>query len=399
MRIFKDKKNCSGCTACLHACPNSSIVMAADEQGFLYPKVNESSCTKCGACVAVCPFKDSRPNDKIDISDQLVYALKHRDQGIRYASTSGGAFSAISAHFLEMGGVVYGAAFNEALQVLHVRCTTTSERDSLRGSKYVQSVLGNTFSYIREDLESGRQVLFTGTPCQVAGLYAYLGKDYQKLFCCDLVCHGVPSQLLFKEYLAYVEGKGRSKVTGIEFRNKSRGWTEFSFVIHTENGETSVRFNDDPYCYLFSLNIMLRPACYTCKFANMHRVADITMGDFWGIEKSNPGFKDDMGVSLVLANTSKGRAVLRLIGDTILAIGSSRTDCLQPNLVMPTPRHPRADKFWADYARKGFSYVIYHYTLQNPLVKIHQDFCLWLGKAWFFPYLKRVKGLLVGGSA
>lgn len=313
------------------------------------------------------------------------------------SSTSGGAFTAISDYFLGRGGVVYGAAFDSNFKVSHLRCTNPKDCDRLKGSKYVQSDLADIFPLVKEDLERDTEVMFSGTPCQVAGLKGYLGTEHKGLFCCDLVCHGVPSPSLFRKYLLYLKEKDTAEVIGVEFRNKSRGWRNFSFAVQTQKGKTVVPFNDDPYCYLFSINIMLRPACYSCKFSNMSRVSDITMGDFWGGEISLHEFMDDKGVSLVLVNTAKGRAVFDSIRGVVDVKESSSMDCLQPNLIKPTPKSPHTDKFWEDYAVKGFNYVISRYTLKNPLVRIDQALRLWVGRAWFFPYLKRAKSILAGG--
>lgn len=389
MKIFADKKECYGCTACKHACPANCISMNPDEKGFYYPESDSAACNNCGVCVKICPF--NKDGKKTSVHAPSVYAVKHKDDKIRATSSSGGAFSAISDCILLNGGVVYGASFDADLKVCHVRCETPSERDSLKGSKYVQSFLGDVFLSVKNDLSRGIKVLFSGTPCQVAGLYAYMGRGNENLFTCDFVCHGVPSPKLFADHVKALAKNSKSAITGIEFRNKINGWGKFVFAIAYGAEKKISPFSEDPYCYIFLNNLSLRPACHNCQYATVGRESDITIGDFWGIEKSNPTFCDSKGVSLVLLNTQAGRDLFSKIGGDLYSEESSVMAAMQHNLAYPTPESPLAPGFWADYVSMGYGYVSAKYTLQNPINRMRDFLYRVVVNTRVYPCLKRLK--------
>ncbi len=394
MDVFLNKESCSGCTACEHICPVNCISMAADEKGFSYPQIHMPACTNCGLCRTVCPFRKDTWEGKLFFPAPKIYAVKHKDEPVRAASSSGGAFTAVSDWFLKNNGIVYGAAFDDNFRVCHIRCENSLERNKLRGSKYVQSELGDIFLKVQADLADGRKVLFSGTPCQTAGLYAYLGTDHENLFCCDLVCHGVPSPKIFKEYLEYVARQNKKKIVGLDFRDKIKGWVKFSFTITFRDKIKSAWILDDPYGFLFLRNIILRPACYSCRFASFTRPADITIGDFWDIGKILPGFSDDKGVSLVLINTGKGESLFDLIKSEIEFKPGSTAACTNQNLFHPTRPSPQLASFWADYAKKGFEYVIFKYTLISPANRVKEKLYALARHKLVSPYLQGLKRVI-----
>lgn len=383
MRIFENKENCTGCTACLHVCPQKCISMVQDEKGFLYPRIDEERCAECGLCRAICPNLNGQTvHQKHDcLATPIVYAAKHKELVVRMNSSSGGAFTAISDYFLQNGGLVYGAAFNENLKVCHIRTATITERDRLRGSKYVQSEMSDIYLKVEADLKTGNLVLFTGTPCQTAGLYAYLRVDYNNLCCCDLVCHGVPSSKIFDQYIKYYCAKNRAEIKTIKFRDKVSGWKRSSITIDSESRTDSHLLEDNPFTCLFFNDLIMRPSCYHCAYANLVRPSDITIADFWGIEKVKPEFDDDTGVSLILINSERGMKIFEKIQHRLYTEKSTIDDCMQWNLRNPTPQTDDVKIFWDDYGRKGFEYVINKYDRNSKLNRL---------KKMFYPLLHSV---------
>ncbi len=355
---IKDKSACCGCTACASICTHDAITMQPNAMGFLYPVVDKDKCVNCGLCEKVCAF-----NDHYDISLNLskpdTYAARHKDMSEVETSRSGAAFIAISDYVLENGGVVYGAGYADHFRVVHKRATTKVERNEFKGSKYVQSDLGNVFRQVKKDLKDGLIVLFSGTPCQTAGLNSYIGKKLREhLILIDIVCHGVPGPNLWQDYLAYLEKKQGDEICWVNFRDKQAfGWTAHKETFKFVKGGGKMSFT-----YLFYKHIMFRPSCGKCHFANTKRPSDITLADFWGWEKTDPNInKDDKGVSLILVNTEKGRDIFNAVKDRMTIIPAKLEDCLQPNLQHPSVPHPDKDKFEQDYAEHGFVYVAQRY--------------------------------------
>lgn len=238
-----------------------------------------------------------------------VYAVKHKDEATRAASRSGGIFTALSDRVLSDGGVVYGCILTDDFSAIHIRAENTEERNRMRESKYIQSKLGNTFKNVKLDLDTGKRVLFSGTSCQVAGLKRYLGKEYNNLFCVDIVCHGVPSKKVWNAYLRWQEEKNHSKVVKVDFRNKRDfGWHDHVETLYFKNGKSS---NSYVFRNLFYGHTVLRPSCYECQYKSVMHPGDITIADYWGIEKAAPEFDDNKGVSLVLVNNEAGEKTLK----------------------------------------------------------------------------------------
>lgn len=302
-----EKRKCCGCSACVQACPKQCIEMKADDEGFLYPKVHEGDCINCGLCVRVCPIVKS--NEKVGANNDEVqaYSAYFNDEAIRLSSSSGGLFSAIAQHIIRENGVVFGAAFDDDFMVHHIAVDTMEGLAKLRGSKYTQSRIENTYQEAKQYLESGRPVLYSGTACQIAGLKSYLKKDYEQLLTIDVLCHGVPSPKVWEIYINEQGETHESKITKICFRDKSTGWKGYSVKLNFENGtEYSQVFNQDAFMRLFLSNVCLRPSCHDCLFKGFPRVSDITLGDCWGVEKHFPEMDDNKGTSVVIVNSQKG---------------------------------------------------------------------------------------------
>lgn len=353
--------HCFGCTACEHICPVSCIKMVPNEQGFLFPSVNEDVCIGCSKCLKVCPYLQDQNIGAALFPETYVYAAKHIDDEIRMQSSSGGVFTAISDYILHNQGIVYGAAYDENMIVRHMRVDSIVGRDSFRGSKYVQSNLGNAYISIKKDLQNDRLVLFSGTPCQVAGLRKYLGKSFANLLTVDIVCHGVPSPKVFADYIQELERKHKENILDCRFRDKSNGWKNLTLNIRGYKKSKYMQSATSSYYTLFLNNTILRPCCYECGFTNFNRPGDITIGDYWGIEKSHPEFEDEKGVSLILINSKQGQAMFDEISDSFTLLVSNHQECLQKNLLQPTLANPRKDIFWNDYKEYGYSYVAKKY--------------------------------------
>lgn len=356
------KQQCCGCTACANICPVHAITMKKDTEGFLYPEVDKNICIHCGKCIQVCSFHELSEIDR-PLQSLRAYGVKHNDIAERSTSRSGGAFVAFSDIIMAEGGSVYGAEMGKDFTVSHGRATNKTQRDQMKKAKYVQSEMGNTFLQAEQDLKQGKPVLFSGTPCQVAGLQSYLEArkvDMAKLVCCDLVCHGVPSPSVWKDYLKLIEEKYRGKITEAQFRDKEFGWDTHleSFVVEGRKKKVVTR----EYTDLFYQHIMFRPSCHNCQFANLHRPGDLTLADFWGIEKHDPKFNDNKGVSLVLVSTEKGRKLFEQAKEKLAVMECQPTECLQPTLVKPSDPSPRRDAFWRDYQKMDFSEFVKKYT-------------------------------------
>ena len=283
--------------------------MVDDKEGFVYPIVNIDKCNNCKLCENACPFLNDLPkkNDK-----HISYACKNKDEDIRVVSSSGGIFSLLCKYVISKNGVVFGAAFNKDFKVVHACAENLSDCNSFYGSKYVQSDIGNNYKIAKKFLDSGRIVLFSGTQCQIKGLNTFLQKKYENLMAVDVICHGVPSPLVFEKYINYLKETNGAKIKFIKFRDKRLGWHNFSYVSEFENNQTYTNtLNKDAFMQGFLKNLYLRPSCYNCKAKNYKSNSDISLADYWGIEKIYPEFDDDRGVSLVILNSKKSVKVFK----------------------------------------------------------------------------------------
>lgn len=289
-----------------------------------------------------------------------AYAVKHKDEETRAASRSGGIFTALSDQVLSEGGLVYGCVLTEDFVAVHIRAESAEERNRMRGSKYIQSKLGETFKNVKSDLDAERNVLFSGTSCQVAGLKKYLGKEYENLFCVDIVCHGVPSKKVWNTYLHWQEQKNHSRVVGVDFRNKKDfGWHDHVETLYFANGKsTSSRI----FKNFFYGHMILRPSCYECPYKSVTHPGDITIADYWGIEKAAPEFDDNKGVSLVLLNNEIGEKTFEKVKSQLRWKQTRLEDSLQPPLKAPFPRPENREQFWNDFRNKPFDYMAKKYS-------------------------------------
>lgn len=359
-----DKTMCSGCHSCYNACPQNCITMIRDEEGFLYPKVDETRCVDCNlckkACQAIYPIQSS--------SQPIAYAAYNKDAQIREKSSSGGVFTLLAEYIIQQGGTVFGAAFDENFAVKHIGVDTIENLDCLRGSKYLQSRIGDTFVQAEALLQQGKPVLFTGTPCQIDGLLHYLKKPYPTLYTQDLICHGVPSPDVWMRYVEYRETMASSKALRIFFRHKRYGWKKYSVLFEFAN-ETEYQKNpsEDLFMQGFLANLYLRPSCYHCSSKTIHRNSDITLADFWGIENIVPELFDDKGTSLVLVHTTKGKELLDAIQKEMVCKKVDATEALQynPSASQSVARPVLRDEVLMEIMKNRFSDKYIKYLKQN----------------------------------
>ena len=317
MITVTEKSKCSGCYACYNACPKGCIQMIADEEGFWYPQVNTENCIGCGVCEKVCPIIHKWQPDESSFTK--TFAALNKNEEIRLQSSSGGIFTLIAESILEQGGVVFGAAFSDDFRsVHHIYVDKKSALEKLRGSKYVQSNIGDTYQQAKRFLDDGRKVLFTGTPCQIGGLYSFLRKPYENLYTQDIICHGVPSPLVWEKYVEERENKAESKTQRMFFRHKKYGWKTFAVLFEFSNNKKYLKdLQEDPFMRAFLSNACLRPSCHACSFKSIERQADITLADFWGVQSVMPDMDDDKGTSVILIHSKKGQSLIDSIHDLI----------------------------------------------------------------------------------
>ncbi len=310
---IKDKTKCCGCFSCKNICPQNAISMVEDEYGFKYPNINYNICTNCGLCEKVCPIINKKQESS---ENSRAYAAISKNENTRMKSSSGGMFSIIAENIINEGGIVYGAQFNEKFLVEHSRAETIEEISKFRGSKYVQSDINKIFKEVKKDLIQGRKVLFTGTPCQVEGLISFLIKPFDNLYTQDFICHGVPSKKVWEKYLEYRKKLDNSEPNKINFRNKeNKGWNEYQLLFEYNENKKYIDHNEDLFMKAFLSDIALRDSCYKCEFKKKHRISDITLADFWGINNVLPEMNDEKGTSLIIINSEKGNKLLKEIQD------------------------------------------------------------------------------------
>jgi len=303
------KQSCVGCSACMSVCPFDAISMEQDTEHFLYPKVDEELCTECGECLEVCPALNEIKFDRLE--KPAVWAALSKDEDIRKNSSSGGLFYELARVILKKNGIVYGAAFNDNFSLVHKSAVTEVEIFPLMGSKYLQSATNRIFSDLKSKLNTGKEILFSGTPCQVAGLNTFLRKDYPNLITCDVICHGVASPGVFESYKNQLEKEHNAKVIEYKFRAKPHSWRHYSTLIRFDNGEEITEpFSQNLFMKGYLADIYLRPSCYNCKYSRIPRAADITLGDFWGIWDIEPEWDDDKGTTALIANSIKGKQLI-----------------------------------------------------------------------------------------
>lgn len=305
--VIEKKEQCCACGACVSACARGAIQMKADEAGFLFPVVEESQCVECGRCLEVCAFEQKGKGEN---GAPAVYAAVIHDKKVLEQSSSGGIFTALATAVLAKGGTVFGAAWAEDFSLRHIAVQSEKDLCKLRGSKYVQSETGDTFRQVKALLKEGNYVCYSGTPCQIAGLKAYLGKEEENLLTVDIICHGVPSLKMLRDDIEYVTGGNVAAVKDIRFRDKAYGWGVKGSVT-TDAGKKKYHAGTSPYYFYFLKGEVYRESCYRCRFAAEGRQGDITLGDYWGIRseviKKLGNINPDKGISCVLVNNEKGK--------------------------------------------------------------------------------------------
>lgn len=377
-----DKRDCVGCNACTQRCPKNCITMHRDSQGFLYPEVDLEVCIHCDLCEKVCPVINQAAHQE----PLETYAAVNNNSLELQTSSSGGIFVALAKKVIKDGGVVFGARFNDNFEVIHDFCESQEGLPPFQGSKYVQSNIGNAFLKAEEFLKQGRTVFFTGTPCQIAGLNLFLRKDYPNLITADVICHGVPSPLVWKKYLQHVKDShpNKAKISNINFRDKKQGWENFGLSICTQEtaGDVSANIpqntssspvncsfkshNDDLYMRLFLSNLDLRPSCHQCPVRSGKSQSCLTLGDFWGVKTVVPQAYNPSGTSLLLANTHSGVATIKSLATSTPpvvtltpATYSQATSTNSP--LVHSPALPKASaSFW----------TLFNTSQDNPFTRI-----------------------------
>ena len=356
-----DNDKCNGCYACGSVCPVNAISFQDDPEGFWHPVVDDEICTNCGLCLKICPVKDgSSPFVPSRNADADVYAVWNNDKQVRLDSTSGGAFSAFAQAFFQKGGYVVGAVYEEDYSVIHFITKDCAKLTDLRSSKYLQSRIGDVFVEIKRLLDAGESVLFCGSPCQVAGLYSVLGKDYDELITLDFICRGVNSPSVFKKYIQELEQAYDSPVKLIKFKNKTHGWHRFSTKVWFQNDKTYCedRYNDSFMRGYLNSGLFVRPSCYQCSFKADTRLADISLADFWGIESVEPEMDDDCGTSLLIVSSDKGRKIFESIKQNIKYSKRTLIEAKKGNIALNMsviePTQKLRNRFFDDLKRMSF---------------------------------------------
>ena len=352
-----DENMCCGCMACASACPQGAISKTENNKGFIVPAIDDAKCVNCGLCLRVCDFKkehDQQPNIK------KAFSLVINSKTILKDSTSGGAFTALSDVVLSKKGYVVGSVMEPDFTVHHVIASDQASRDAMRGSKYVQSDTDGVFSKIKELLNGEADVMFVGTPCQCGALRSFLGKDYVNLIVVDFLCHGVPNNKMFKEHIQYLNDYYKTPSVGFSFRNKVYGWDSYNGINMLFNGKSKSKWINQIYYSFFVGNLSLRPSCHHCPYRSLNRPSDITVGDFWGIEKL-AGQKNREGVSLVLAHSEKGLALVKKMKESC-QVREYPTESVAFRVSL-TPSKPNAkcEAFWETYLERGYRGVARKY--------------------------------------
>lgn len=357
-KIVENNK-CTGCTACMSVCPKNAINMITSEDGFKYPVIDQDKCIDCGLCKKICPVLNTKDNKSLN--DCFVGYSNNSDEMMK--SSSGGLFPLIANEVLSNNGIVVGTSFDDNNVLKHVAITKSSDLLKLQGSKYLQSDLGNIFSFIKENIND-KKILFVGTPCQVAGLKSFLKKEYDNLICVDLFCHGVPSPKLFNKYINELENDNGDKIITFNFRDKSSGWDTYSYTATYKNHSSSELASNNNYSKLFLSDVALRESCYNCNFKLGNKYSDITLGDFWGVKKYYPEMYNKSGVSAIIINTEKGKNVFDSIIDSLVFKDCKLEEILSGNLSLKNSakKSNKRDEFFNDLDSNSVSNLVDKYV-------------------------------------
>lgn len=387
---ISDKHKCCGCSTCAGICPKHCITMEVDAEGFLYPKIDADICIDCHLCEKRCPVLNVK-RETNDVRPTL-YAAYAKDEEIRKFSSSGGIFTLLAEEIIERGGAVFGATFDESLNVYHLCIDNKKQLYRLRGSKYVQSNIGSTYIQAKKLLEMGQIVLYTGSPCQIEGLKQYLnGKWEENLILMDFVCHGVPSPLVWQSYKHFKEKEYKAKVANASFRGKKFGWRLFNMALDYQNGKKyECSINLDPYLQTFIRNVSLRPSCYECPFKKVNRESDITLADYWGIWKQDPMMYDDKGTSMVLVHSPKGIELLKSVKDRMVCKEENFDFVMKVNhnMTHSCSKPSTRSQFFSDILHLPFNDVYARNVRRSFIYEIKNDikwllkYVMYLEKRW-----------------
>lgn len=345
----------------MQICPKDCMRMEEDAEGFLYPVIDEEKCIHCGLCERVCSVINRRERTYTE----HVYAASSTDEALLKKSSSGGMFGALANYVLKQGGVVFGCSFDEKMELRHVNAQTMEECNAFHGSKYVQSNTRNTFQECKEYLQEGRYVLYVGTPCQIAGLKSYLRKEYDNLLAVELLCHGVPSPGLFRQYLKELEAEKGKKISNVAFRFQDQGWKTYRLKLDYTDGETEVMSGkESAYMAAFFNNLTLRPSCYNCRFRLDYSSGDILIGDFWGIGKYYTEFNEELGVSVLMTLNNKGEKVFAEIKNSMQYVESDLDKVIPANGCVKLSVFPNRNrkKIMEAYGKKEISPLMFKYA-------------------------------------
>ena len=374
-------KNCSSCGACANVCAQNAISMQLDGEGFYRPVIDAEKCVKCGACERACPWSNAVENPNLASEKPATFAAFAKDESVRLESSSGGIFTVLAEKVLDDGGVVVGVAQTGQTRYGHIIVENKADLVKLRGSKYVQADVGSVYREVRAKLASDKKVLFSGTPCQVAGLYAVLGKAAHSadLFTIDIVCHGTPSVKVFEKYVRELEENRGASFESLNFRDKSTGWGGYSLLHRFKDANPlQVIHGRSKYMRLFLSRICQNTSCDTCHYRKMPRIADITLGDFWGVSNYHVEMNDNKGTSVVLLNTTPGSILFNSIADKIVQCESKVEYAIagNPCIVRSSQQPPKRAEFFANLDK---------YTL-DELTKKYSPFPSQMKK--FYDYLR-----------
>lgn len=376
---IKNKQDCCGCSACAQRCPKQCISMQIDNEGFLYPQVDSGKCVDCHLCEKVCPvINQDKARTPLD-----VYAAKNSDSEVRYQSSSGGIFTLLAEQTIMDGGVVFGACWDKDWNVKHDYIDNINDLKKFRSSKYLQSVIGDNYLKVEQFLKTGRKVMFTGAPCQIAGLKHFLRKEYDNLLAVEVICHSVPSPGVWQQYLItrlHTLKWEKSDIRHISFRDKKTGWETYSFVIENENGNIFTELSSkNTFMQGFLADLYTRPSCYACPAKQLKSGSDITLGDFWGIESLMPEIDDDKGVSAIIVNSDKGKQILHNINVELYEVSYNELTTRNPALVRSFSTTPKRTEFFKEdgvtfeekvkrLAKKPFSMKTLAYRIVRKII-------------------------------
>ncbi|WP_354833889.1 Coenzyme F420 hydrogenase/dehydrogenase, beta subunit C-terminal domain [Akkermansia muciniphila] len=388
---------CTGCSACFSICPKKAISMVPDQEGFLHPQIDQVLCIDCNLCTQACSALHE-PERGNRLSEELFFAAYHQDEAIRMSSSSGGAFSALASWMLQQGGYVCAAAYDDDFKgVKHIIVHSEEEMPRLRTSKYTQSRIGACFNEIRQMLRKGQKILFVGTPCQTSGLHLFLKKEYAGLLTVDIVCHGVPSPVVFADYISYLERKHGAFISNYSFRDKKWSWYHFNTKAEFKNRRSPYlgTWEEDVFMRGFLRDYFLRESCYACKYSKHQRYADITLSDFWGYHSSDGGFEDDdKGISMCMCNTEEGKQAFEAIKPSLVWCVRPREMSLcnggfSPRLATREERKA----FLEEYRRIGFEEAVPKYMYPEQVSDELKVLYFW-GRGHSKKFLKRSRKIL-----